>query len=413
MQTESLVSRKEIDALADAIAEVAVQLDVATHTLLTHLRRFDEVGGWGRQGALTCAQWLSWRIGMGVGMARERVRIAHALGKLPLVDAAMARGELSYSKVRAITRTATEKTEATLVEMARCSTAAQLEKICRRYRQIDASAEAERAREDQRWVRIGDSEDGMVRVELQLRPEEARRVMEAIESSGEGTMADRALAMADTVLRGDAADRSPTEVVVHVAAATLTGNLEDGTCVPAEVARRLCCDGGLVTVIDDADGKTLDVEHKTRAIPASIGRALRMRDDGYRFPGCSNRRAEAHHLHHWVDGGETSLENLVSLCARHHRYVHELGFSLIEQEGELLFLDPDGEEIPRCGARPPAAYDVLRRMRETARARGLDLTPHTATPQWNGDAPDYDACLQRLDSAERRAPASDHREAAS
>ena len=131
MQTEKLVSRQEIDALADAIAEVAVQLDVATHTLLTHLRRFDEVGGWGRQGALTCAQWLSWRIGMGVGMARERVRIAHALGKLPLVDAAMARGELSYSKVRAITRTATEKTEATLVEMARCSTAAQLEKICR------------------------------------------------------------------------------------------------------------------------------------------------------------------------------------------------------------------------------------------------------------------------------------------
>jgi uncharacterized protein DUF222/HNH endonuclease len=396
------MQRHEIDALGDRIAEIAVQLDVGTHTLLTALREFDEADGWGRQGALTCAQWLSWRIGMGLGMARERMRIAHALAKLPLVDAAMARGELSYTKVRAITRTATAATEAALVEMARCSTAAQLEKICRRFREIDPSAEAARAREEQRGVWIEPTDDGLHRVVIALMPEEAARLMTAIEGSGDGKMADRAVAMAECVLRGSAGDRAPTEVVVHVDAATLTGELEDGTGVSAEVARRLCCDGGLVTVIEDAKGKTLDVGRKTRTIPAAILRALRMRDGGCRFPGCCNRVADAHHVRHWVDGGETKLENLVLICRRHHRYLHELGFSIVEQEGELLFLDPDGEEIPRWGARAPMAYDCMRRMREQAAARGLRLTAHTATPRWHGDAPNYDACIQALDSAERR-----------
>jgi hypothetical protein len=236
-------------------------------------------------------------------------------------------------------------------------------------------------------------------------PDEAARVMKAIECSGDGTMADRAVALAEGALRGDAPERSPTEVVVHVDAATLAGHLEDGTGVSAEVARRLCCNGGLVTVLEDAEGKTLDVGRKTRAIPAAIGRALRMRDEGCRFPGCSNRRTDAHHLVSWLDGGETSLENLTLVCERHHRYVHELGFSIEKRDGALVFLDPDGVVIPAWGARPPRAYDVMRRMREEARARGLNLTPHTATPRGYGAA-DYDACIQAIDSAERRA----HRE---
>src|SRR5262245_27324225 len=93
---EGRMLANDIDALADRIAETAAQLDAATHRLLTDIRAFDQRGGWGRQGALSCAHWLSWRCGIALGAAREKVRVAQALGKLARIDAALARGEISF-----------------------------------------------------------------------------------------------------------------------------------------------------------------------------------------------------------------------------------------------------------------------------------------------------------------------------
>ena len=117
----------EVDLLADEIAELSAHLDAATHRLLTLIRRFDACSGWYRQGALSCAAWLSWRIGLDLCAAREKVRVARALGSLPLIDEALRRGQVSYSKVRALTRVATAENEALLLEMARSATAAQLD----------------------------------------------------------------------------------------------------------------------------------------------------------------------------------------------------------------------------------------------------------------------------------------------
>ena len=98
-------------SLADEIALLAAQVDVGTHRLLTCIRRFDESEEWGRQGARTCADWLAWRIGLNPGAAREKVRVARALGKFPAIDRTMAAGKLSYAKVRALTRIATGANE--------------------------------------------------------------------------------------------------------------------------------------------------------------------------------------------------------------------------------------------------------------------------------------------------------------
>jgi len=205
------------------------------------------------------------------------------------------------------------------------------------------------------------------------------------------------------VLRGSAADRTPTEVVIHIDANTLQGNTEDGAGVSAETARRLCCDAGLVPVLEDATGKTLDVGRRTRSMPAAIKRALQIRDGGCLFPGCDHRRVEGHHLKHWANGGETSLDNACLLCKRHHIYVHEYGFS-IRRDGEaFVFLDPDGEVIPASGAKPPRVYDVLKTMRETIRARGITIDARTSLPRWLGETPDYDAALGWLGRAEERA----------
>src|SRR5262249_21532791 len=112
-------------SLADEIAVLAAQVDVGTHRLLTCIRRFDESEEWGHQGARTCADWLAWRIGLAPGAAREKVRVARALGKFPAMDAVMAAGGLSYAKVRALTRVATATNEAQLVEIALVATGAQ------------------------------------------------------------------------------------------------------------------------------------------------------------------------------------------------------------------------------------------------------------------------------------------------
>ena len=176
----------EVDRLADEIAEVASHIDAATHRLLTLIRRFDEGSGWAQHGALSCAHWLSWRIGLDMGAARERVRVARALGTLPVLDDTLRRGAISYAKARAITRVATPTNEATLVEMAQHATGAQLERICRGYRRVRARLESERPDSptdemQRRFVHTTDTDDGMVRVEARLHPEEAALLMQAID----------------------------------------------------------------------------------------------------------------------------------------------------------------------------------------------------------------------------------------
>jgi len=131
----------ELDRLGDEIAELSAHLDAATARLLALIREFDARGGW-NTGFRSCAAWLSWRVGLDLGAARERVRVARALETLPLLAQALARGELSYAKVRALTRVATPETEARLLGVARAGTAAHVERIVRGWRQVDRRAEA-------------------------------------------------------------------------------------------------------------------------------------------------------------------------------------------------------------------------------------------------------------------------------
>src|ERR1700674_6137736 len=115
-------SPSELDELGDEIALLSAHLDAATARLLTLIREFDARGGW-NSGFRSCAAWLSWRVGLDLGAARERVRVARGLETLPLFTEALARGELSYAKVRALTRVATPETEARLLGAGRAGAA--------------------------------------------------------------------------------------------------------------------------------------------------------------------------------------------------------------------------------------------------------------------------------------------------
>src|SRR5712691_1178725 len=162
----------ELDRLGDEIAELSAHLDAATARLLVLIREFDARGGW-NTGFCSCAAWLSWRVGLDLGAARERVRVARALGTLPLLAEALARGELSYAKVRALTRVATPETEARLLGVGRAGTAAHVERIVRGWRRVDRIAEAreEARRHQSRALHVYPDEDGMVILRGRLAPE--------------------------------------------------------------------------------------------------------------------------------------------------------------------------------------------------------------------------------------------------
>jgi hypothetical protein len=390
----------ELDRLGDEIAELSAHLDAATARLLTRIREFDARGGW-NSGFRSCAEWLGWRVGLDMGAARERVRVARALGTLPLLSDALARGVLSYAKVRALTRVATPETEARLLAVGRAGTAAHVERIVRGWRRVDRQAEAREAarRHASRVLHVHHGEDGMVVLRGRLEPEVGALLMQALAAAREALYqraragaaatdpmepsqepptpaqqrADALALLAETALHQGLEPGAPGEryqVVVHVDAPALAdpeqpgqSALEDGTHVSAETSRRLACDASRVVMRHDEEGRAVEIGARTRTIPPALRRALHHRDHGCRFPGCGVRFGQGHHLQHWAEGGPTTLSNLALLCRRHHRAVHEEGYQVArEPDGALQFRRPDGRplpEVPRPVAVPADPVQTL------------------------------------------------------
>jgi hypothetical protein len=319
---------------------------------------------------------------MDLGAAREQVRVARALEALPEIDGALAGGEISYSKVRAMTRVANPGNEEMLLTMARQTTGSQLEKICRLTRQVqgrDAKPGDEACR---RYVVSRATDDGMVSIQVRLHPDEAARVMKAWEEVGEGNLTDGVVRSAEAAMVGGAVVRPPVEAVVHIDAACLEGHTEVGDGISAETARRLLCDCGVVPLVE-REGQTIDVGRKTRTIPAALRRALEARDGTCRYPGCSNRRwLDGHHIEHWIHGGETNLGNTLLLCRYHHRFVHEHGYSIAEGR----FLDPDGRPVPPQGPRPRRCFDP----------GWPGVSAESNRPGWDGAPIAYEPCVDAV-----------------
>jgi 5-methylcytosine-specific restriction endonuclease McrA len=405
----------ELDRLGDEIAELAVHLEAATARLLDLIREFDARGGW-NNGFRSCAAWLSWRVGFAPGAAREHVRVARALGTLPQLSQALARGELSYAKVRELTRVATPETEERLLAVGRAGTAEHVERIVRGWRRVDRIAEAKEAARQHAWraLHVFTDEDGTVRIRARLAPEVGALLLKALDAARdalyqrreemseadpptmEQQQADALALLAETALHHGIDPGAPGEryqVVVHVDAAVLADAaqpgqsvLENGLRVPAGTSQRLACDASRVVMRHEADGRLLEVGARTRTIPPAIRRALHHRDRGCRFPGCGVRFGQGHHIRHWANGGPTTLSNLALLCRRHHRAVHEEGYQVDRQsDGELRFRRPNGDVLLEVPRRPEVCGDPVATIRARNEADGLHLHARTATPGWLGE----------------------------
>jgi hypothetical protein len=427
-QTERAAERAAADALAGRLCAAAAVAARSEYALLDLVGEFDASGAvrfW--TDVKSVAHWLGWACSMTPGVAREHVRVARALRRMPAVRTAFADGRLSYSKVREVTRVVDVVDDTQLVDLALTATASQLARTVRGFRAADGTRLHQQAKRSLTWHT---RDDGMVEVRAVLPPEEGAVVVAALtaaqdqfgappekpelgqtsaaETAATATaaapaygQADALLDVAQTFLDIAPEDRSGEDrrlVVVHVSTDQLSGSRgdvpagtlsdprpaevhddpADPTChvegvgpIEPETARRLACDADLLGAVVDAHGDVLALGRTRRLVSRAQRRALMIRDGMCQFPGChQTRHLDAHHRTSWAEGGATDLENLVLLCQWHHTAVHEGGMGIQRTPGARVqwrFVMPDG--TPH---RPWWDADTLGRLLAERAPRGMD-----------------------------------------
>ena len=369
------VDRGAAEVLAARVMTAAADVARGEATFLRLLGEFDAgdaVRWW--DGLGSTAHWVAWSCSLAAGTAREHVRVARALRRMPRTAAAFEAAELSYSKVRELTRLVDDHDEDRLLELARHATASQLARTVSAYRAGTGSQVQREARARVSWH---NRDDGCVQLSAVLTPEQGAAVIAALETAASAnhqappqvgdvrepdehrgtpdaaarrSRVDGLVEIAQHYLDAQPEDRSGedrTMVVVEVSARDLVGDPTDvpaGTPQPAggtrcrirghggvepETARRLACDAQIHAVITGLDGEPLAVGRTRRFGTRAQRRALTVRDRHCTFPGCHRtRHLKIHHVVPWYAGGTTDLRNLMLLCQRHHTAVHEGGITI-------------------------------------------------------------------------------------
>jgi hypothetical protein len=362
------------DEVIQGIDDLHAHICSSQRALLRLVAETDRRGLWEGSGARDTAHWLSMRLGISEWKARRWVAAAHALEGLPLVSEAFSEGELDVDKVVELTRFATPETEGRLIRWARgvsCGCIRRRADVLARQ-SIEEIRDADRQRSLSWWYFDEGRRFGL---EAELPAAEGAVVAKAIARlaaelpvlPGEedpvfagARRADALVALASARIGVDAEPDRAT-VVVHAQLETLVSGgggseLENGPAIHRETVRRLLCNARVQAVIEDSAGDPIGVGRMSRVPSAWMMRQLRYRDRECRFPGCGARRfTHAHHIVWWDRGGSTDLDNLVLVCAFHHRLVHEHGWTVErEADGTVRWRAPNGTRHI-AGPAPPLA----------------------------------------------------------
>jgi hypothetical protein len=356
-------------ALGERLVETRRSIDRMESDFSRCLARFANLQGYAEDGAVTLVQWLRWKCRLTPGHAFERAQVARLLPTLPLAEAALANGEIGYDHAAVLARSSDEvgaeaaaKAEPDLVDWARKLDPARLRLVARHLRHCvnpDGVLKEANQAYDRRALHLSQMLDGVFRIDGILDPEGGATLQTALnalmapELAGESRRpaerrADALVELAHQRLAtGELPDVGGLRPHLTVTAPLATlrrepespaGELQWSDPIPAESVRRLACDASIIRVLLDPASQPIDVGRATRVISSALRVALVVRDFGCRFPGCDRPPAwtEGHHLVHWADGGETNLDNVVLMCRRHHRRIHEGGWTLAWSEDRTL-----------------------------------------------------------------------------
>jgi hypothetical protein len=350
------------DARTARLDHAVSAMTAATSSLLQEVAVIDRDELWKAGGATSMSGWLAARYGVAWATAREWVRVGRALEELPAIAGAFRVGRLSWDQLRPLTRFAQAETDQLWASRASGMRPPALWLEARRHERArlrDAQEHHRRRYLSLRW----DPEHPVLWLEGMLPSDQGAALETALSARAEGLPADpQALdpggaRLADALVES-ASGSEPATVVIHADAEAVAGDnrtenrwlaeSENGHRLASETVRRLACDGRIEWILESR-GRPVGIGRRGRQIPGALGRALRFRDRGCRFPGCERKRwLHAHHLHHWARGGPTDLDNLVLLCGFHHRLLHEGGWRTTGHPGrDLRFHDPGGRTLSR------------------------------------------------------------------
>ncbi len=378
---KSPISNRTLEQLEQALISFSERLNGMEYEQLLLIREFDIRQGWRAWHFNNCAEWLNFKCGIAIATAREKVRVARALFDLPECSHAFSDGKLSYSKARSLTRIADAATEKSLLAFALPATASQVDEHCQQIRNAQrrqSTKDANRAHQARYFSRSIHG-DGSMTISVQLPREAADLVMKAIDiaveldanaKADEATFvqqqADALVEVARGFLAGGGDNPSSTadhyQVMVHVDESALVASQTSQISksdLPIESVRRILCDASMVPMAKDKNGNPLNLGRKQRVVSPPLKRALIGRDRHCAYPSCTHDKwLDAHHIEHWVDGGETSLANTILICSTHHRLLHEGGYTIQKDyEGNWSFRTSAGKIIPNAPVFTEGYYD--------------------------------------------------------
>jgi hypothetical protein len=346
------VSRRT-DSLVASVAQHQRAISAHQHQLLTAVAELDRRKAWRIDGATTMVSWLVQRCSVTASTAREWVTAAEKLESLPKISEALSQGKLSFDQIKPLVQVAKPDTDARLAEAATQWSAKQVKELAvAAQRQSDSQAAGGYSR---RSLRFDDRrrsfsgvlpEDHYARVKGALTADAARRSKTG--TTFEQRMADALVERCGSA-SGSSSSTKRTTVVVHADLTFLAGG--EGSAeldvlgpLSPEVVRRLACDAKIILSADNEKGHSIQQGGAQRNPSSAQRLEIRRRDKGCRFPGCTYTEfTDVHHVVHWLNGGPTSIPNLVTLCDQHHRAVHELGWKMSGDANVLLtFRSPTG-----------------------------------------------------------------------
>lgn len=373
------------------LVEHRFEMDRGESAWLGALARFDRSQGWAVDGQLSCVDWLCWRARMARATAYEKLQVAHELSRRPLMAQAFGEARVSYSVVRAMSRMEhpDPEVDAALIELGRAGTVADVERMVRHY---NLHRDQERPPADpslRRGLRVRRGPEGMATVEITLTEVEIEEVVAALRLAlDSATAADRSAAAESTggpVDESAAAERETAPAVAPIdalpyparradafmdllrAGAAHLGEgpapgadrylvhlvreagqpvrLVDGAPLPPSTAATVECDCSTVEH-EVSGGAPLRLGRRTRQWSTAQRRAILVRDRGRcRFPGCTRRVADVHHIRWWERGGPTDVSNGMLVCPRHHTMLHSGYDAEGDADGPVRFLRPGGTEV--------------------------------------------------------------------
>jgi hypothetical protein len=350
-----------------------VGIDPLEAVFASGLRRFDKSGEYKAEGALSAVAWVRERCNLSGGAAAERVNVARQLETLPQTEKAFARGDIGFQHVALIARAAenvgsapVQKEEHNLLRAAKTMDPGRFAAIAKGFEhRVDAAAALAEANHayQRRYFHISEPQDGMVRLDGILDLEGGATLKTALSALMPPPTNDdvrtpgqrRVDALVDLARRpldgsklGTVGGQRP-HLVITASAETLAGlpgappaEMAGAGPIPIETAQRHACDPTVSWLLGHGELESETASDARRQIPAATRRALVARDRDCVFNGCHRPAiwCDGHHLVWWTRGGKTALPNLALVCGRHHRMVHEEGWTLERKDGGWVARPP-------------------------------------------------------------------------